>query len=147
MAGLPFGRRPTSTISIEDRIAIALNRVPVIVPSGAGGWRPPDPRPLVPRSGGEPIDPVLLDLWVSTNSGSSGFPLRLLYTREAWSLVQPDRGPLHRALTDRAEFTALRAGRADVLVRLAPGVTPEVARLAGVRALYDTVAGALTRRR
>jgi len=147
MARLPFGRRATSTISIENRIAIALNRVPAIVPSGAGGWTPPDPRPLPRRSGGEPVDPALLDLWVSTDTGRSGFPLRVFYAREAWSLVEADRGSLHRALADRPEFTAVRAGRSDILVRLAPGVTPELARLAGVRALYDVVAGALARRR
>jgi len=147
MARLPFGRRATSTISIEDRIAIALNRVPVIVPSGAGGWLPPDPRPLLPRFGAEPVDPALLDLWVGTDTGRSGFPLRLIYSREAWSLVAPDRAALHRALSDRAEFSAVRAGRLDVLVRLAPGVTPENARLAGVRALYEAAAGGPTRKR
>jgi hypothetical protein len=136
MARLPFGRRATNTISIENRIAIALNRVPVIVPSGSGGWTPPDPRPLAPRSGGDPVDPALLDLWVSTDTGRSGFPLRLIFAREAWSLVEPDRS-LHRALAARPEFVAVRGGRGDVLVRLAPGVTPKHARLAGVRALYD----------
>jgi hypothetical protein len=147
MARFPFSRRANHTISIEDRIAIALNRVPVTVPSGAGGWTPPDPRPLPPRSGGEPIDPALLDLWVSTDTGRSGFPVRLIFTRDAWSFVEPDRASLHRALADRPEFVAMCGGRADVLVQLAPGVTPELARLAGVRALYDAVANTLVRRR
>jgi hypothetical protein len=146
-ARLSFGRRPTGTISIEDRIAIALNRVPAIVPSGAGGWTPPDPRPVMPRSGGVPVDPALLDLWVSTDTGRAGFPLRLVFAREAWSLVEPDRASLHRVLAARPEFSAIRAGRGDVLVRLAPGVTPELARLAGVRAVYEAMVSTLARRR
>jgi hypothetical protein len=71
----------------------------------------------------------------------------LIFARDAWSFVEPDRGSLYSALADRPEFVSVRSGRGDVLVQLAPGVTPELARLAGVRALYDAVANTLVRRR
>jgi len=125
-------------VSIEDRLAVALNRTRVAVPAGRAGWVPPADEPMPARQGAPvgTVDPARFDGWVTALRAPDG-EVVLDLSPDVWTVLDPASDAFHEALLDRLEvLSVLRETTHRFRLVVVPGVSAEAARLAAVHALY-----------